>query len=110
MRLIDTDALIEDLEFDIELNQRALDNGDIDHSAREIMQFDKDCKQNAVSLLREAPTVEAEPIRHGHWIRKGLRWYCSACGNGAFKTDFVFGARYCPICGAKMDERKKNER
>lgn len=72
MRLIDTDVLIEDLEFDIELNQRALDNGDIDHSTREIMQFDKDCKQNAVSLLREAPTVEAIPIE---WILLYIQEY-----------------------------------
>lgn len=70
-RLIDADALIENLEFDIELNQRALDNGDIDHSTREIMQFDKDCKQNEVSLLREAPTVDAVPV-----IRcKDCKWW-----------------------------------
>ena len=24
-------------------------------------------------------------------------------GNGAFNKNFVHGARYCPICGAKMD-------
>lgn len=56
-----------------------------------------------------APTVDAEPVRHGHWIRKGLRWHCSACGYGAFNSDFVFGARYCPTCGAKMDAEEKEE-
>lgn len=60
--LIDAEALIEDLEYDIELDQRALDNGDIDHSEREIWQFDKECKQNAVYLLRKAPTVDAVPV------------------------------------------------
>lgn len=55
-------------------------------------------------IMCNAPAMDAEPVRHGHWIRKGLRWHCSACGNGAFKSDFVFGARYCPICGARMDE------
>lgn len=66
MRPIDADALIEDLEYDIELDQRALDD-DIDHSHREITQFDKDCKQNAVYMLRKAPTVEAIPI---DWIEE----------------------------------------
>ena len=55
--------------------------------------------------IDNAPTVEAKPVRHGHWVRKGLLFHCSACSYGAFKSDFVYGARYCPICGARMDER-----
>lgn len=53
--------------------------------------------------------VEAEPVRHGHWIEKELFipwcdddvdiiYECSCCGTG------VGPSPYCPNCGAKMDE------
>lgn len=60
MRTIDADALIADLEYDVELDARWLDCLD-NESRRDIIQFDKDCKQNAIDLLRKAPTVQPEP-------------------------------------------------
>lgn len=65
MRLIDADTLIEDLQYDVELDARALDNGDF-VGDREFIQFDKDCKQNCVDFLRSAPTVE--PTLYGYNI------------------------------------------
>ena len=62
-RLIDADALIADLEYDVELDARALDCLD-NESRRDIIQFDKDCKQNAIDLLRKTPTVQPERIWH----------------------------------------------
>lgn len=60
-RLIDADALAEDLEFDVENDQRALDDMDIVGNERTRLQFDKDCKQNCMWYLTESPTViEAE--------------------------------------------------
>lgn len=51
----------------------------------------------------QAPTIEAEPVRHGRWENKqGGFWQigtCSICGS-KWPTD---GANYCPNCGAKMD-------
>lgn len=56
-----------------------------------------------------APTVEAVPVRHGHWIEKidaeakdstRRRFYCSVCG----KWQTYGRTNYCPNCGAKMDE------
>ena len=47
-------------------------------------------------------TVDAEPVRHGHWenyLIEGLRWKCSECGS-RFSSPY----HYCPNCGAKMDE------
>ena len=66
-----------------------------------------------VAEIDRAPTIEAEPVRHGTWedVNSAYwRWYpegarvvnrvtyrCSRCGRGAItKTD------YC-TCGAKMD-------
>ena len=56
-----------------------------------------------VEDIEAAPTIEAEPVRHGRWIPQDVtftRFMCSACKsrNHAYRTD------YCPNCGAKMDE------
>ena len=56
------------------------------------------------------PTVDAEPIRHGHWEKQddlgSTEWQlCSICKR-ITKIDTVFDRvfEYCPHCGAKMDE------
>lgn len=56
--------------------------------------------------LRDAPTVDAVPVRHGKWIdRNGAivapfweRYECSECGA---RSD---NSNYCPNCGARMDK------
>lgn len=54
--------------------------------------------------IERIPAVEAEPVKHGHWIfgnTKGHSWMkCSECcvsQNGQTAT-----FTYCPNCGAKM--------
>lgn len=52
--------------------------------------------------LKNEPTIEAEPVRHGDWRFCGSdRWndayVCSECGKIA-QDD----SNYCPNCGAKM--------
>lgn len=68
MRLIDADALIEDLEYDVELDARALDDMDFVGKRREIVQFDLDCTRNAIRLVKawlaeDAPTEQLEIIK-----------------------------------------------
>ena len=58
-------------------------------------------------LIANAPTVEAEPIRHGEWMRKEdeyAYWYeCSECGDyPLYEHDVRVFSRYCPNCGAHM--------
>lgn len=108
MRLIDEDALIEDLEYDVELDARQLDDMDFVGKKRELVQFDKDCKQNAIDLLRHAPIIEPEQ-KKGTWMHDkddGLySGYCSCCGwvSVIMETD-VAGMPFCPNCGADMRE------
>lgn len=51
-----------------------------------------------------APTVEAEPVKHGRWIYQedeelfGAWVECSVCHIGTLGE-----TRYCSNCGAKMD-------
>ena len=63
----------------------------------------QDCVPGIHSVIDLEPTVEAEPVRHGHWTV--TRWFvqCSECGEAFPLTP----TNYCPNCGAKMDERKE---
>lgn len=54
------------------------------------------------------PTVDAEPVRHGHNIREkgGGVFFCSVCGyiNDDTWSGGTDDFNFCPNCGAKMDE------
>lgn len=56
--------------------------------------------------LEQEPTVDAEPVKHGHWIGD----FCSECGKDAlcdcdkYEIYGTIHSDYCPHCGAKMDE------
>lgn len=50
--------------------------------------------------IKNAPTIDAEPVRHGHWnIIKGMPTQCSSCGYYVKQKTY----KYCPYCGAKME-------
>ena len=55
----------------------------------------------ARDIVQEAPTIDAEPIRHGKWISHGSYFTCSVCDEEQFGIDT--GRYYCQNCGAKMD-------
>ena len=65
----------------------------------------------AFDFIKEAPAVEAEPIRHGKWsntLTYGMikEWNCTNCGASApYKecSSDQYLSDYCPNCGAKMD-------
>lgn len=59
-----------------------------------------------------APTIDAEPVRHGEWILNPCNiyndatWVCSVCGNEWVLIDGTpldNQMNYCPKCGARMD-------
>ena len=56
--------------------------------------------------LKSSPTIEAEPVRHGRWEKRGQEIYCSKCGEESGYT-WAGASRYsdyCPNCGAKLDK------
>lgn len=102
MRLIDADALFEDCMS--QLNR-------LDINAHEF----ENCYPYWIfhEAITEAPTIEAEPVRHGKWTHEYYptvwygpgdppEWVCSVCKDRAYNT-----YDYCPNCGAKMDVRSK---
>lgn len=57
-----------------------------------------------LKAVTEAPTIDVEPVRHGHWIETSPIniWQCYDCSECKFG---VSGGKpnYCPNCGTKMD-------
>lgn len=53
--------------------------------------------------------VDAVPVVHGHWEMNNGKLICSKCKiPSAMSRQFVgaqYKSRYCPNCGAKMDEQ-----
>lgn len=66
----------------------------------------------------DAPTVDASPVKHGHWEKVDTRGYLSPGGTPTVRcsnckdrrTEHLSGVEYpewrnfCPVCGALMDE------
>ena len=62
--------------------------------------------------LDDMPTVDVEPVRHGHWKNaQGYPFYytCSECENCYIDEAWTYNGKwnYCPYCGAKMDEEAR---
>lgn len=65
---------------------------------------------------RDAPTVDAVPVRHGEFIGTEYdgyadgnpvycEWVCSECGCVFEDEEPTY--RFCPNCGAKMDGKEE---
>ena len=62
----------------------------------------------ATLILREAPTIDVAPVRHGRWVSvpHKLARVCSVCNRDEpykFADIDADVYDYCPNCGAKMD-------
>lgn len=103
MRLIDADALINDIMMEHGVDPYYLTGTDIDG----IRAF---ADSLIIERIASQPTVDAEPVRHGKWTRKESKrcyWYeCSECGYppplDRYKHEWF--SDYCPHCGARIDE------
>jgi hypothetical protein len=69
-----------------------------------------------LEYIKQMPTIEAEPVRHGRWIECDYKHMehgmietepkaglcCSECRTGFKKNRMTYKA-FCPACGARMD-------
>jgi len=90
MRLIDADKLVQQVESP--------------YTEYPVM---IEIRKAIMKMIQEAPTVDAEPVRHGYWFttwdeydKDGYvirtRGICSCCNQYSNVSD------YCGNCGAKM--------
>ncbi len=98
-RLIDANVFKKDLKF---LEQDCRNCGQIS-CAEEIKLI--------TEILDEQPTIEAEPVAHGHWERVDVKPELRhlVCGNSRCSVCGKFGFDHflrCGYCGAKMDEEQ----
>lgn len=90
MRLIDADKLIEE-------TQEYIDEWNGWEDTRGGMRIIQE-------VIREMPTIDAEPVRYGKWEFIGGYGYQYRCSNCIMCADHR--TNYCPHCGAKMGEEK----
>lgn len=64
--------------------------------------------------LRSISKADVVPRKNGTWhvaltsdSRKFICFVCSECGNGAYFYE-IGEFKYCPKCGAKMEEKNEN--
>lgn len=96
-RLIDADELLKQYPFNQDTSRRT---DDFEYGINTAI-------DSAVMAIEDAPTVEAVPVRHGHWIYHPMSRmtecsYCHRWFHDVFDADNA--DRFCRSCGAKMDE------
>ena len=98
-RLIDSDELLKRLK--LYLNKTSL--GEI--TVQTELSVGEIC-----SLIKDCPTVEAEPVRRGKWVEFGNDiHHCLECFKcGYLQSIYEKRPKYCPDCGAKMEEESEN--
>ena len=91
MRLIDADEFRRHIDSHYPFNKAEQSR----HGIADV------AKNSLLLVLSNEPTVEAEPVKHGHYIKgDNGEWCCSECRKIDDKYDV---AKYCWNCGARMD-------
>ena len=60
----------------------------------------------AIRKVKDAPTIEAEPVRHAQWVQLwSNKFRCTACERAIYVETVMDepSYSYCPECGANMD-------
>lgn len=98
MDYICREAIIDDLEKEIEAGSVALDEDVWINRGLRI----------AIRDIKDIKSSDVQRVKHGRWsecytdnrIYSGI---CSVCGGGAIRSVRANPLAYCPNCGAKMD-------
>ena len=110
MRLVDADIAIKMISDEMITDARALNVfrnlGDIE----KVETLNMACARH-VLIIDQLSTVDAEPVKHGHWEGKPIAGYstvrCSECGDVFMENSGKWN--YCPYCGAYMGAEEENE-
>lgn len=116
MRLIDADFVCERIEKEIKDIVIPEPYADWKNSEYDIGY--NNALTMAESIAKKAPTIEAEPVRHGEWKIKTDDYdceyiMCSCCKEEFYPADedtVDTKPNYCPNCGAKMEGKEPDDR
>lgn len=88
---------------------------DVDIAIEKIKQlpvtYDAETVQRCIEVLSNLPTIDAEPVRHGKWIKADTQQYfrkhypCFTCSECGYRKDSQKKWNCCPNCMARMDEK-----
>jgi hypothetical protein len=100
-KLIDANALKLALYYDVSKGTYGefIDGSEVSLTDREILK-----------LIDQQPTIDAEPVKHGKWIKADSQQYfrkhypCFTCSECGYRKDSQKKWNYCPNCKARMDE------
>lgn len=85
----------------VEVEPVRRDNEHADLISRKYLLERECCGRISGTDVRNAPAVDAAPVRHGRWEWKDGAAYCTA--HKGKTNPSLYGYGYCPLCGAKMD-------
>ena len=60
--------------------------------------------ESVIEYAENLPTIEVDENKVGHWIHKNGEMYCSVCGEEALMDEIYYESKYCPECGARMED------
>ena len=114
---IKRDEIIKMLEERLKDKYRSLKNATYVEDINEIGSEIDELKVIIEIIELDIPAADVEPVKHGHWIREYLsygvsRYICSVCKSRNLGEDEIYFEhnKFCPVCGAKMDEKKDGQR
>ena len=99
-RYIDADKILSHLNDEIEAC------GDCDVYSQPVVYGTRLGLEYSKSLVETAETADVQEVRHGHWIFRGDYTSTCSCCNNDVDVDHKKEPKYCPDCGAKMDEEE----
>lgn len=104
--LISKQAAIDEIEYELEMINSALDSITLDFNARERLRQRRGEAREILNSIQQLPSVQPEQ-KKGKWIypsqdseiiNKEFFSDCSVCGFSSMNE-----YKYCPNCGAKME-------
>lgn len=76
--------------------------------------FPEEAKESVLKVIDESETKDAPKVKHGQFVKQydeldiDRGWMCSNCRNSVYSMTFE-PYRFCPHCGAKMEEKMMME-
>lgn len=116
MDLINRQAVVDEIEYELKMINSALDSMTLDFSARERLRQRRGEAKEILNSVQQLPSAEPER-KTGRWILSGIQnkadfdngnyyYLCSNCQHSDLQAQSV-DVPYCWFCGAKMEV--KNE-